>query len=114
MEDIDRWEWEGGRTIMPILDLGYIARDITYKPGWEFKVEIQHRRPILIIKAYVQHSETLEWVTFDIKRLIPRSVSDEAQFIDWVEDMVDEAEHHETREFFRYKGTLVDNPHEVS
>lgn len=89
---------------------------LTYKPGWAFTYvpgDGTARPDMLVIRAYVLHSETLKPVTFEIKRVIPRSVKLYVPtFISWVEDMLMEAEIHEMREFFRYKGVVWDNPHE--
>jgi hypothetical protein len=86
---------------------------LSYKPGWSFSYE--HRiRATLVIHATVQHSKTLDTVRFDIRRVIPGVASGSTKaFLSWWEDMLIEAEIHEIREFARYDGRLVDDPHEV-
>lgn len=87
---------------------------ISYKPGWTFGLDHTAGRDTLVIGAFVQHSATLDYVYFDIKRLIPSVAKrDRASFLSWVEDMLAEAEIHEMREFFRFRGKLYDSPHEA-
>lgn len=92
------WEWVG---------------DLKYKPGWKFTLNYRSTgRHSLWVTAKVQHSTTLEWVTFDFERMIPKTVqNDLAGFLTWIEDITLEAEFHELREFLRYKGELINNPH---
>jgi len=93
-----------------------VIGNITYKPGWSFTTEYwlsQAVRPMLHATATVLHSVTLQPVTFTIQRLVPTCARfTEAALVDWVKDMCHEAEYHELREFFKYKGELWDNPHE--
>lgn len=82
--------------------------DLSYKPGWKFR-EV---RGWLHITAEVIHSETLKPVTFNIQRIIPRiALADHQAFLSWWEDILMEAEFHELREFAKYRGVLIDNPH---
>ncbi len=91
------------------MDLNNIIDKLSYKPGWEFWLDAGW----LNIRAEVLHSETLLPVTFDIKRIIPRvAQTSEADFLSWWEDILMEAEYHELREFARYQGKLIDDPHE--
>ncbi len=92
------WEW---------------INDLSYKPGWKFTLNYRSTgRHSIWVTAKVQHSTTLEWVTFDFERLIPRSVYDDLDgFLTWIEDITLEAEFHELREFLRFKGHLVNDPH---
>jgi hypothetical protein len=95
------------------MHLSEVISKLSYKPGWSFSYE--HRtRATLVIHATVQHSKTLDTVRFDIRRVIPEIASGSAEaFLSWWEDMLIEAEIHEAREFARYDGQLVDDPHEV-
>jgi hypothetical protein len=91
------------------MDVKEIVADLDYKPGWEFRVEGDTN---LIIIAQVLHSLTHEPVKFRVRRIIPRVVRDDkAMFLSWWFDMIHEAEFHEIREFARYKGELLDDPH---
>jgi hypothetical protein len=90
------------------MDVHKVVADLDYKPGWEFRVEENN----LIIIAQVLHSLTFEPVKFRVRRIIPRVVrDDEKMFLSWWFDMIHEAEFHELREFARYKGELLDDPH---
>lgn len=92
------------------MDVEAIVAELSYKPGWFFWVEGN----TLIIKAEVLHSTTRKPVAFHIRRRIPRIAiqgDNITMFLMWWEDILDEAEHHEMREFARYKGELIDDPH---
>lgn len=89
-----------------------IIGKLAYKPGWDFTPERKAGRDTLVIGATVQHSETLDMVRFRIRRIIPEIIDTQERFLSWVEDELAEAEIHELREFFRYDGKLVDDPHE--
>lgn len=94
-------------------DLGDWTDGLKYKPGWKFTLGRLGGFPVLTITATVLHSETYKPVTFDIKRLVPPSMQQDAElFVEWVETLLAEAEIHEMREFFRFYNRLVDNPHE--
>lgn len=83
-----------------------------YKPGWSFDLE-SGDFPMLLITANVPNSRGPGRIEFTVKRLIPDYVrrGSDAIITEWVKSMVIEAEVHEVREFFRYKGKLVDDPH---
>jgi len=87
----------------------WISR-ITYKPGWEFFYVSNEWGHQLQIHATVSHSVTLTPTRFIFSRIIPSLFCHEA-FLDWVKVILGEAELHELREFFRYDGELVDDPH---
>lgn len=90
------------------MDVNEVIAELSYKPGWKFRAV----RGWLIITAEVIHSETFQPVTFEIQRIIPRiATKGEAAFLSWWEDILMEAEFHELREFARYQGELIDNPH---
>jgi hypothetical protein len=99
---------EGTTVILPD-----VISEMKYKPGWHFDMGYHSgQRYSLVINAEVLHSATLKPVTFVMRRLIPRvALADEGTFLSWAEDVIAEAEIHEVREFFRYKGELVDDPH---
>lgn len=83
---------------------------LRYKPGWEFSLRNEEWGPVLDIHATVPHSVTLEPTTFLFTRIIPLMTSRTA-FKNWVKTLLLEAEIHEMREFFRFDGELVDDPH---
>jgi hypothetical protein len=96
-----------------VINTEEIIEKLTYKPGWDFTSERKAGRDTLVIGATVQHSETLEMVRFRIRRIIPAiAIISVPVFLSWVYDELAEAEIHELREFFRYDGKLVDDPHE--
>jgi hypothetical protein len=91
-----------------------IIKSCSYKPGWSFDYE-PGVHPFLLITARVPNSRGPGEIEFTIKRLIPddtRTLS-AAQVCNWVKTMVIEAEVHEVREFFKYQGVVVDDPHQL-
>jgi hypothetical protein len=86
--------------------------DCAYKEGWSFGFE-PGDFPMLLLTANVPNSRGPGRIEFTVKRLIPSYVlwGSELVITHWVKAMIIEAEVHEVREFFRYKGELVDDPH---
>lgn len=96
----------------PPLKLKKTISRLRYKPGWNFGYRKKSGLDTLVITAQVQHSVTLEMVTFDVRRVIPEVAKGSLPaFLDWWVDILAEAELHELREFARYDGKLVDDPH---
>lgn len=90
------------------MNVEQVTKRLTYKPGWTFRINGGN----LIITAAVTHSTSLKPVTFDIRRLIPRVAQGNVEaYLSWIEDVIQEAEFHEMREFLRYDGRLIDDPH---
>jgi hypothetical protein len=86
--------------------LAVMAAKLSYKPGWHFWIEEDGRRPRLVLKASVLHSQTLEPVSFEVRRLVPAIAQGSTRaFVSWAKDITEEAEIHELREFFRYDGS---------
>ena len=94
-----------------MIDTEKVISKLGYKPGWDFSLEHRAGRDVLVIGATVRHSITLETVRFSVKRIIPQIAGTLEAFLSWTGDMLAEAEIHEMREFFRYDGELVDDPH---
>lgn len=97
------------------MNLSEVVKNLSYKPGWHFALStviLPEEETSLFITAEVLDSRTLKPVQFAIRRLIPDLArSDEATFLSWWKTILKEAEYHELREFARYKGELIDNPH---
>jgi hypothetical protein len=92
------------------MDYANLISRVKYKPGWEFKLLTDEWGHTLQIQATVPHSRTLEPTTFHFLRIIP-TLPDEKIFLSWFKAVLKEAEMHELREFFRFDGELVDDPH---
>jgi hypothetical protein len=88
--------------------------DCTYKPGWSFDYE-PGEFPMLLIHARVENSRAPGHIEFTVKRLVPDTLrgGSASAIANWVKLMVTEAEVHEVREFFKYKGVVVDDPHKL-
>lgn len=90
-----------------------IVRAITYKPGWE----IMFRKEVGTDDVYVQ----IEATTLDSITLQPSTWKGGKHYLSqWmcrqevvgvVFSAIEKAELHEMREFFRYKGASIYNPH---
>lgn len=99
--------------------LAELVSRISYKPGWSFTLDhqdyvLQCDTLTLIIRAQVRDSRNLEQtVEFVMKRTIPEYLTTPSMFLKWVAYTLREAEIHEMREFFRFDGDLVDDPHAV-
>ncbi len=87
----------------------WISR-LKYKPDWTFFHVRDEWGQWLQIQAKVICSRTYEPVLFTFNRLIPE-LPDEKLFLSWVKSVLKEAELHELREFLRFDGVLVDDPH---
>jgi hypothetical protein len=90
-----------------------IIKDCGHKPGWSFGYE-PGVYPLLLIHARVPNSRGPGDIEFTVKRVIPdyvRKLGSAAAIVQWVKEMVIEAEIHEVREFFSYKGKIFDDPH---
>lgn len=103
------------------MDAEQVIKDISYKRGWSFtfkdgkSVGAQQAWPMLHITAVVPNARGEGEIEFVIKRLIPDFVMNDsaAMLLEWVKTQIMGAEFHEIDEFFKYKGALVDDPHQV-
>lgn len=109
-----------------MIDLKQVIADLTYKPGWSFTYEPsltnddmdwwEEGSPapdMLVIHMTVPNSANPdETMRFFVKRVIP-DVYKLEDFLGWWKTIVIEAEIHETREFLRYKGERIDDPHKA-
>lgn len=96
-----------------------IVRDVRVRPGWRVTVEKAFAQPpeaILVLRGRVLDSDRsgrrfpVEFVEFmpDLQGLTPRGA------LRRVLRLLDQAERHETREWFRYRGTRPFDPHRVA
>lgn len=101
------------------MDFKAMVSRIKYKPGWTFSVETLSWHggdpdSTLSITASVYDSRNLDdRVEFTMRRIIPEFIVDQNTFLSWFKSVLKEAEFHELREFFRFDGELVDDPHAV-
>lgn len=101
---------------MNLDELNEVMDQVTYKPGWTFELGHCGLGVILTMRAWVPDSTTPEHRPVEIVSrrpidLLSLSRLDEAGFLDWLLCRVMSLESHETREWFRYRGELVDDPH---
>lgn len=94
-----------------------IVRSITYKPGWaiNFYQEPTEQRPY--VQLYVtetvaaRDSRTGHHVPWkSAKRYLSRHMCRQ-EIVGAVFGLIRDAEEHETREWFRYRGASIYNPH---
>lgn len=97
--------------------LAELVSRISYKPGWSFTLgqdRVIQDYTWLEVRAQVRDSRNPEQtVEFVMKRIMPEYLTTPALFLKWVKHVLTEAEIHEMREFFRFDGELVDDPHAV-
>lgn len=95
-----------------MIDIEKMTSKLTYKPGWTFAYQQDRYYNVLIIEGLVPDSrDPSTMLAFSTRRPIPTFIEFEMEFLDWVMQLLIEAEYHELREYFRYDGKLVSNPH---
>jgi len=95
-----------------------ILRRVSYKPSWEFLVA-RVPGPGLVMQFAVVVSYTApdsrgkgEPVTVTGRYLVPERIGSAEAFWDWLRDeVIADAERHETDEFLRLDGRIVNDPH---
>lgn len=89
-----------------------VLGDITYRPGWTFTLqEGQPEGPHLFIVGPVVNSyQPHDTIDLGIRSPLPpfRTVDDLLLWLAW---RLRRIEDHESREWFRYRGEVVDDPH---
>ena len=100
-----------------MIDIEKITEKLGYKPGWSFAWQKDQYYDVLIISGLVPDSrDPSRMLAFETRRPIPGYLLTAGlnQFLDWVRQLLLEAEYHELREYFRYDGELVNDPHKSS
>lgn len=94
------------KTLQTLLD------EVTYKPGWSFKVyDGKHEGQHLVITTVVIDSyDITQTTTLDVHSMLP-PMDTEKQFYDWLLWRLKRIECHECREFFRVDHKIYDDPH---
>lgn len=88
-----------------------IVRSVTYKPGWEILLKGEPGNLYVQIKATTLDSVThvpTEWTSG--KNYLSEWMCRQ-EVVGVVFSAIEKAELHEMREFFRYKGASIYNPH---
>lgn len=90
-------------------ELERLVRQIRYKPGWRFGVDDSGD---IVVSARVRdsYSRTRRGVTVYSYTVVQSDMS-ERDVLQGIIDAVEALEFHETREWFRYRGTRPFNPH---
>lgn len=101
--------------MMTLDDVNEIIAGLTYKPDWMIDLEHRWGAVSLVLRMKVEDSrnpgETVKvrgGRTLDLYRL--RTMAPD-RFLDWVFTEIMAMERHEAREWFRFHGELVDDPH---
>jgi hypothetical protein len=107
-------------TMLTATELRGIIEKITYKPGWNFSLRDE---PSDLHYYYTQSVFTITFsvpdaygfsnmVTIVSQVMFSLEMFQDAErFVDWVMYQILDCEKHEMREFFRYDGVLVSDPH---
>lgn len=99
-------------TLRKINDL---LADVGYRPGWEFSTyEDEYEGPhIRIVATLINGYDTNITTDIGVNSPLP-PFETEKEFLRWLSWRLRRIESHESREFFRYKGQLVSDPHQES
>lgn len=97
---------------MNISDMQQLIAQITYKPGWSLSLHVDAGdRPYLQIEATTLDSCTLQPTTWRSGKTYLSVFMCRQEIVSAVYGAIEKAELHEIREFFRYKGASIFNPH---
>jgi hypothetical protein len=88
-----------------------IVGEITYKPGWTITLSTDGHRPYLQIGATTLDSVTQEIVPWRGAKAYLSPHMCRQEVVSEVFHLIERAELHEMREFFRYRGASIYNPH---
>jgi hypothetical protein len=92
-------------------DIQDIVSVITYKPGWQILLRFDETRPYVQIQATTMDSITHELVPWRSAKHYLSYHMCRQEVVSSVFHAIERAELHEIREFFRYKGASIYNPH---
>ena len=97
-----------------MIDLEKMISKLSYKPGWTFGFQHDRFYDVLILGGIVPDSrDPGKMLPFSTRRPIPDFLLTREHLLSWVRQLLLEAEYHELREYFRYDGELVDDPHKA-
>ncbi|MCG7507086.1 hypothetical protein [Mesorhizobium retamae] len=99
-------------------EMAEILEAITYKPGWHILVGFQHDQPYVQLHVTEESDATLDSCSRDGKRTPWRGSKRflsthmcRQEIVGAVFGLIQDAESHEMREWFRYRGASIYNPH---
>lgn len=96
---------------MKLFELIGIVRLCTYKPGWNVRVGMDEGRPYIQIEATTPCSVTGVPGAWRSGKTFLSVHMCRQEVVAAVYGAIEKAELHEVREFFRYKGASIFNPH---
>lgn len=97
---------------MTLVELGRIVGACSYKPGWKINVDVDAGgRPFIQIAATTQCSVTLTPTAWKSGKTYLTLYMCRQEVVSAVYSAIEKAELHEVREFFRYRGASIYNPH---
>jgi hypothetical protein len=91
-----------------------ILRDIEYKPGWDIELVpgLYDTNAIQISWAAVDAMDPTKLTTIYKTCVVDFAFQDEGLFLEWLFYQIMEAERHEAREWFKFKGKAIYNEHD--
>lgn len=103
---------------MNLNEIVEIIGQITYKPGWQLWVSTDGNRPYLQVEVTEESDASLDSHKRDGTRTPWKSARRYLSYFMCRQEIVGaafglfkDAEEHETREWFRYRGAAIFNPH---
>lgn len=91
---------------------GYLA-EVTYRPGWSITAIPAHPDGVVVRVEVrlVDSRDSGRLIDVRVDSTPPPWHVGEAEFIRWLAWRLQEVEVHESKEWLRYRGELVDDPH---
>lgn len=98
--------------MLTVAEMRAVLAEVSYRPGWTFSLEegAPEGPHVFIVATVVNSYRPDETVDLGIRSPLPpfRTVDDMLLWLAW---RLRRVEDHESREWFRYGGGLVDDPH---
>jgi hypothetical protein len=96
---------------MDVKRLQEVVSRVTYKPGWTFEIYEGHwEGPHIAIHTVLPDSTGEGKLTICVHSMIPPQKNTES-FLEWLAWRLARIEVHEMREFFKYEGRVIYDPH---
>lgn len=96
---------------MTLIEMMELVNACTYKPGWKIRLVINEPRPYIQISTVTLCSIDLKPMAWKSAKTFVSNHMCKQEVVAAVYNAIERAELHECREFFRYRGASIFNPH---